>query len=195
MIYCYCSTLELMKRHKIIFVVSFISVIIWTACSSANNAGQYSNKKFFVKPVCLSVNGIQKDISIKLLFEEAFDSHKIELITREDMLSRIENHIRVIGVRLKQSGRKFSNAEDVTNAVMNEMKCVANMLSINLTLEKKDDSLMIYRATWTNMPQPIDFRRLVKPEVKEINLTSLSYSLRENIYSIVDSILNSNELK
>ena len=184
-----------MKHHKIIVVVSFISVIIWTACSSANNAGQYSNKKFFVKPVFLSVSGIQKDISIKLLFEKAFNSHDVELITREDMLSRIENHIRIIGVRLKQSGRKFSNAEEVTNAVMNEMKCVANMLTINLILENRDDSLVIYKANWTNMPQPIDFRRLVRLKVKEINLTSLSYSLRENIYSIVDSILYSKELK
>ncbi|MBL7725664.1 MAG: hypothetical protein JNK27_16060 [Chitinophagaceae bacterium] len=141
------------------------------------------------------VNGIEKDISIKLLFEKAFKSHNVELITREDMLSRIENEIRIIGVKLKQSGRKFSNAEEVTNVIMNEVKCVANMLTINLILEYSDDSLVIYKANWTNMPQPIDFRRWIQPGVKEVNLTNLSYSLRDNIYSIVDSILYSKELK
>lgn len=78
---------------------------------------------------------------------------------------------------------------------MSEMKYVANSLSISLTLENKDDSLIIYKAIWSNMPTPINTKRVEFIKSKEINLTNLSYSLRENIYLIVDSILYSKELK
>jgi len=184
-----------MKCHKIILVIPFVSIIIWTACSSANNAGQSTSKKFFVKPVVLSVRGIEKDISIRLLFEEAFRNRNVELITREESLIAVESEARRIGIRLKQSGRKFKDAEEFTTAFMSEMQYVANSLSINLTMENKDDSLIIYKAEWSNMPTPINIKRIEFTKPKEINLTNLSYSLWENIYSIVDSILYSKELK
>lgn len=195
MIYSYCSTLELMKCHKIILGIPLISVIIWTACSSANNAGQSVAKKFFVKPVALSLSGIEKNISIRLLFEEAFRNRNVELITREEILIAVESEARKIGARLKQSGRKFKDAEEFVTTYMSEMKYVANLLSISLTLENKDDSLIIYKAIWSNMPAPINTKRIEFTKSKEINLSNLSYSLRENVYSIVDSILYSKELK
>lgn len=184
-----------MKCHKIILGIPFISVIIWTACSSANTAGQSAAKQFFVKPVALYVSGIEKDISIRLLFEEAFRNRNVELITREEILIAIESEARRIGARLKQSDRKFKDAEEFVTAYMSEMKYVANSLSISLTLENKDDSLIIYKAIWSNMPAPINTKRVEFTKSKEINLSNLSYSLRENVYSIVDTILYSKELK
>lgn len=170
-------------------------MLIWEACSSVNSAGQSRDKQFFVKPVALSLSGIEKDISIRLLFEEAFRNRNIEIITREEVLIAVESEARRIGIKLKQSDRKFKDAEEFFTAYMSEMKYVANSLSISLTLENRDDSLIIYKAVWYNMPTPINIKRVEYSKSKEINLTNLSYSLQENIYSIVDSILYSKELK
>lgn len=75
------------------------------------------------------------------------------------------------------------------------MKYIANSLSIILELENKGDSLIIYKAKWSNMPLPMNIRNMEFTKVREINLTNHSYSMRENIYAIVDSILYSKELK
>ena len=172
-----------------------LSVFFAFACSSSKNPGRSTSHKFFVQPVCLSVKGIERDTSIQRIFEEAFSKYKVQLITYEEMKIRSEKEAMRIGQKVFTKDSKLDNTEDVMRAMSREHKYVVNHLSVILELHDKDDSLMIYKVWWNNSPFPPDFRRVYVTKQKEIDLTNLSYSIKENISSIVDSILYSKELK
>ena len=186
-----------MKKEPLFFF-SLIVVAINLSCSPPNNVSKAGSKKrFFVQPVYLSVKGIEKDTAIRQMFEEAFAKYKVQLITHDEMTARNENEMKRAQQKLllKKDELKQKSAEDVMKAMIDEIKYVSNMLSINLDLQDKDDSLMIYKAWWSNIPLPPNLSHGYITKKKEINLANLSYSIKENIYSIVDSILYANELK
>jgi hypothetical protein len=181
------------NTHFILFIL--ISALFATGCSPSASTKQSGSKRFFVQPVNLSIHGIERDTSIRKIFEEAFSKYKIQVITDEEMKIKNENEAKRVGQIVFTKDSKFDNAEDIIRAMGREHKYVSNRLSVNLELRDKDDSLMIYKVWWSNAPFPPDFSHVYVTKQKEINLINLSYSIRENIYSIVDSILYSKELK
>ena len=72
---------------------------------------------------------------------------------------------------------------------------VANMLRINLVIEEKDDSLMISKASWKNVPFPPNFARPEVPKPHELDLTRHSLSMKGYVRSVTDSIIYSKDLK
>jgi len=184
-----------MKKPAYFTLPFLIAVLITAACSPSGNSKQSGNKKFFVQPVYLTISGIERDTSIKRKFEESFVQHKIKLITKDEMKLRLEAEGKRVGEKVFTKDAKLNSEEDIKRAMGREHRDVSNWLSVILELHEKDDSLMIFKSTWVNMPWPPDFSRIYVAKRKEINLTNLSYSIMENIYSIVDSILYSNELK
>ncbi len=170
-------------------------VLIATACSSSVSNKQSGSRKFFVQPVFLNVVGIEKDTSIRRLFEETFAKNKVQLITNDEMKARLEKEARRVGEKAFTKDSKLNNADDAMKAIANEHRYISNMLSIRLELHDKDDSLMIYKVSWSNMPFPIIIKQPYGTKSREINLANHSYSIKENVISIVDSILYSKELK
>jgi hypothetical protein len=185
-----------MKSNQLGLFFKIASFWISFSCSSSKNSNLTGKKeKFFVQPVCLSVKGIERDTSIRRLFEEAFSKYKVQLISDEEMKIRSEKDAMRVGRRVFSKDSKFDNPEDLIRAMGREHKYVSNMLSVSLEIHDKEDSLMIYKAWWSNIPFPPDFSRVYVTKQREINLTNLSHSIKGDIYSIVDSILYSNELK
>lgn len=77
-----------------------------------------------------------------------------------------------------------------------EHRYVLNRLSITLEIQPKDDSLFIFSAGWSNILFPPNIAQPSSgTRFRNIDLTNLSYSIKENVKSIVDSILFSKELK
>jgi hypothetical protein len=182
-----------MKKNHLIILFSFLS--IWMACSSSKKMVlPVAVKKFYIQPVYLRVGGIERDTSLRNLFEEAFTKHGVKLITPDEMKLRNETEARRVAAIVFTKDAKYTDAQEIVRAMAKEHKYVSNMLSVTLVIRNKDDSLMIYKASFSNTPFPPDFGRPIVPVKREINLTNLSYSVRENIFSIVDSILYSKEL-
>lgn len=148
-----------------------------------------------MQPVSLKVSGIERDTSIRKLFEDAFAKYKVQLITNDEMNTRLEREGRRIGEKIFTKDSKFNNAEDMMKAMANEHRYISNMLSVRLELHHKDDSLKIYKVSWSNMPLPMIIKQPYVTNRREISLTNHSYSIKENISLIVDSILYSKELK
>jgi hypothetical protein len=182
-------------RTCLCFDKLLLSVFFAVACSSTKNPRPSTNHKFFVQPVCQSIKGIERDTSIRRIFEEAFSKYKIQVITDEEMKIRNENEAKRVGQIVFTKDSKFDNEEDIMRAMSREHRYVTNKLYINLELHDKEDSLMIYKVWWSNVPFPPDFSRMYVTKEREINLTKFHYSIKENIHSIVDSILYSKELK
>ncbi len=176
-----------MKKPVYFILPLLIAVLFTAACTPSGNSKQSGAKKFFVQAVCLKITGIERDTSIQRLFEEAFAKYKVQLITNDEMIARLEKEGRRIGEKVFTKGSKFDNAEDILKAMANEHKYISNMLSVNLTLHDKDDSLMIYKARWSNMPFPIIIKQAYVTKPREINLANHSYSIKKNVFSIVDS--------
>jgi hypothetical protein len=178
-------------------VIPFLFLTVWMACSlskSNKTAQPPPVKKFYTQPVNLTVSGIERDTSLLHLFEEAFAKHGVKLIDREEMKLRNETEVRRVGEIVFTRDAKYTDGQDILKAMGMEHKYVSNMLSVRLVIQDKNDSLMIYKASFTNIPFPPNFSRPIAPAKREINLSNLSYSVRENIFSIVDSILYSKEL-
>jgi len=184
-----------MTKLSYFIPVVLIAVLVNPACSLSGGSKQSGGRKFFVQPVSLKVSGIERDTSIRRLFEEAFAKYKVQLITQDEMNARVEKEARRVGEKVFTKDSKFNNAEDMMKAMANEHRHISNMLSVKLELHDIDDSLMIYKVSWSNMPFPPRSNRLEGTNRKEINLKDHSYSIKENVFSIVDSILYSKELK
>ena len=185
----------MLKAIAYILMLLFI-VLFLSSCTSTVNSNQTGSKKFYVQPVCLTVSGIEKDTSIKNLFNEAFADYGVKLITKEEMIFLAETEGKRIGQKVFTKDAKLSGADDIIKAMSKEHRYNSNILGITLQLEEKDDSIVILKASWSNMPSPPDIGRgPVGTKNREIDLTSLTYGRRENIYAIVDSILYSKELK
>lgn len=174
-----------------------LTVFFVFSCSSPEKASQSKNQKFSVLPVNLSISGTERDTSIRRIFEEAFSKNKVQLITYDEMMLKLESEGKRVAQKVYTKDADFKSAEDMQRALGREHRYVINNLTINLEIYDNEDSLKIYKASWNNVPFPPDFSRhvFVGTKQKEINLTNLSQSIKENIYSIVDSILYSKELK
>ena len=147
-------------------------------------------------PINLNISGAENDTLIQQLFKDAFARYKIELISHEEVMLRIESEGRRVGQKVFTKGADFKNVEEIQAAMAKEFRYVFNRLSIQLELQSKDDSRFILKAGWNNTPFPPDFSRPPSaPKYRNIDLTNLSYSIKENVKSIVDSILYSKELK
>jgi|GEM_PF-1925077 len=187
-----------MKRDKAILNILLFSVLVWSACSSSRTS-QSGRTIFFVKPVYLLLGKEDTNKIIRSLFEKAFALRNVKLVSQQEFSLINEAEIKRAGARakaLKEAGN-LNSVKDWERVMAREHRYVTNMLSINLKIEVRNDSNMIYRASWNYTPFPPDFfgSPYVSMKPKEIYLTNLSYSLKENIYSIVDSILYSKELK
>lgn len=175
-------------------MIAAIAVIFY-ACSPPTNINTGKKQHFNVKPVNLTINGIEKDTAMAGIFREAFAAYKVKLISADEMKVLNEKEVMRAGKKVFTPGAKFDSPEAMQRALGREHQYAANMLGISLVLEEKDDSLIIYKATWVNIPFPTDFSRPIVSKKREIDMTGLSYSLRSNVYAIVDSILFSGELK
>ncbi len=152
--------------------------------------------KFYALPVLLNVGGINKDTSIRALFNEAFRARGIKLIGNEELLSLTEREGKRVGEKVFFKGAEFRDTDAVMRAMSREHKYIANILTITLTIHDRDDtSRMIYKAGWSNIPFPPDPVLHYVKKYSEIDLENLSISIRENINSIIDPILLSKELK
>ena len=184
----------MLRNNQYLLLLALMAFIL--SCSSSNNTKQSDSKKFHVLPVFLTVSGIEKDTSIKKIVAEAFAKYKIELIGKEDMLRLSENEAKRVSQKVFTKDANLPSADDMLKAMSREHSYATNNLNIVFQLEEKDDSLIILKASWSNMAFPPDFGRpAVKAKPREIDLANLSYSRKENIYAIVDSILYSKELK
>lgn len=177
-------------------------VITVLSCSTAENTGKEvsaKQKKFYVQPVYLTVSGMGTAVYIIDIFKEAFGKRKVRVITKDEFTIMIENESKRVAEKVKTElqAKPGKDIEEFKKAMAREHRYVSNMVNIAIKLEQKDDSLMIYKVSWSNMPFPPDFNRssFLGTKSRPVDLTNLSYSLKENIYSIVDSILYSKELK
>lgn len=172
-----------------------LSVFIVFACTNTKKTGQSAKPKISVLPVYLSIIGIDRDTSIRGIFEEAFSKHKALLISEEEMNLRNGREVRRSASKVFTKDSKFDNTEDMIKAIGREHRYISNNLTITLDLLEKVDSLMINKVSWSNTPFPPNFSQINISKPKEIKPQNFPFSLRENIFSIVDSILYSKELK
>lgn len=112
------------------------------------------------------------------------------------MLRLSENEAKRVSQKVFTKDANLPSVDDMLKAMSREPSYATNNLNIVFQLEEKDDSLIILKASWSNMAFPPDFGRPgVKAKPREIDLTNLTHSRKENIYAIVDSILFSKSIK
>jgi hypothetical protein len=173
------------------------STVVYYFCSPPHESGQTpSSKKISVLPIQLSINGAGKDTLIQHYFKEAFARYKIELISPEEAKLRMEDEAKRAASKVFTKGANFNGTDDMIRKIGQEHRYVLNRLSITLEIQPKDDSLFIFKAGWSNIPFPPNIAQPSSgTRFRNIDLTNLSYSIKENVKSIVDSILYSKELK
>ena len=169
--------------------IAFFSVAITVLIISA-----FAERQKMYLPVYIDINDstlFRKEILLS--FKAAFNSRKIKVISKEDVLTYIKNEIEKVTGNYYKNGGNMGNFEQIKVYYSANMQKVAN--SLNLQLHVTSDGIINDTIKWSSYTVPIDFLNPPKKGYNVIILDSTnSSSLFQITQSVADSIIASNVL-
>lgn len=152
-------------------------------------------KKIRIQPVFLIFNNIPEDSSFNSLVKEAFTRHKVKLISKKEFDQLNDGEVLRVGSLFRTRQDQFESESQVRAAIAREQKFVTNMLTVLFLKNVDNDSVSLKGAFWDSTPYPPGMNRSESSGDKNIDLKVTYSNMREQIFAIVDEILESKWLK